>query len=939
MRRIALAFILLGVILSGLCAALNAEFLTLLTEEQRDFLRTRSHFTVLYDPTKAPLEYFDENNSPKGISKGFLDLLIKHTGIDFTVYDAPSWESGYTDFIEGRIDMAIALNPTDERKHHFLFSEPYLSMPIVIIARSEVGYIVSLHQLAGKRLAVVENYSAGEWIKRDHPDLTYIPVSSIAEGLRLVQKGEAFAMLGNLMVVNHYLTSLGMTNTLKVVGTTPYENTFAVAVQPELAPLVPILEVALAQIDEDERATIYAQNLPVRYSLQINTNIVWAAIIVMVFIVTVLVLWVITLSIERRDRRRAEAKMEESVDRFRALFEKAPVPMVLIGSDDTILDVNLRWLSVFGYSRVDFPTRSALFEATHHDLQRRQQAEERWQEMKHGADQQLWVRWETPLTAHSGKTYTMEISATRFSDSMLLSYFDITERNLALREVQHLHTEAEHSRLIILNALEDQQLFEQSLKHSNATLDAAINSMLDAVYIIDEHGCFLLANTAFYEYYRFHTTEQSPRYLSNLAELFFAETEDGTPLTRDELAGYRALNGEVGTMAYRLIRKEDNQWWIGSYSYAPIKDEGDALLGAVVVARDITEERALHQRLRFQRDHDYLTGLYSRVYFEGVVRAMEQQVPLTLGLVDINGLKLVNDTLGTTMGDEMIKRTALLMQQFSRPDMIIARYGGDEFAFLIPAGDERIAEQFVQDVETEAQRIEVATFHLSLSAGWAVRHSLGERATHVLRRAEEMMGRSKLYDSASAKSKTVGLVMNSLFAKSNRESQHSRRVSALCAFIARQLDLSVREVNRMRTAGLMHDIGKIGVSEAILNKPGKLDKAEWEEMRRHPEIGYRILSTVSEFSDLAVAVLEHHERMDGSGYPRGLEGERISYQARIIAIADSYDAMTSERSYRTPISHRDAVEEIWRGRGTLYDPEIVQVFLSTIDEFEYIEEE
>ena len=185
-----------------------------------------------------------------------------------------------------------------------------------------------------------------------------------------------------------------------------------------------------------------------------------------------------------------------------------------------------------------------------------------------------------------------------------------------------------------------------------------------------------------------------------------------------------------------------------------------------------------------------------------------------------------------------------------------------------------------------------------------------------------------------SKSKSVGLLLNSLFAKSIRESHHSRRVGDLCAFLATQLELSQREVNRMRTAGLMHDIGKIGISEMILNKPGRLDRDEWAVMRRHSEIGYRILSTVSEYSALAQAILEHHERWNGSGYPQGLSGEQISYHARIIAIADSYDAMTGERSYRTPLTKEDAVEEIFNNRGILYDPQIVQVFVSTIDLFE-----
>ena len=137
----------------------------------------------------------------------------------------------------------------------------------------------------------------------------------------------------------------------------------------------------------------------------------------------------------------------------------------------------------------------------------------------------------------------------------------------------------------------------------------------------------------------------------------------------------------------------------------------------------------------------------------------------------------------------------------------------------------------------------------------------------------------------------------------------------------------------MRIAGLVHDIGKIGVNESILNKPGTLDMQEWEAIKRHPEIGFRILSSSAEYNDLALAVLEHHERWDGTGYPRGLKGEQASLQARIIMIADSFDAMTSERSYKKPMSKDDAIAEIKRCSGTHYDPMLVNLFVSCIDEF------
>ena len=129
---------------------------------------------------------------------------------------------------------------------------------------------------------------------------------------------------------------------------------------------------------------------------------------------------------------------------------------------------------------------------------------------------------------------------------------------------------------------------------------------------------------------------------------------------------------------------------------------------------------------------------------------------------------------------------------------------------------------------------------------------------------------------------------------------------------------------------MMHDIGKIGIDESILNKQGRLTATEWDEIKRHPEIGYRILSSVSEFSEIATCVLEHHERWDGTGYPRGLKGEQISLEARIVGFADAYDAMTTSRTYRSALDEKKALQEILQCAGTQFDPTIAGVFVSRV---------
>lgn len=265
-----------------------------------------------------------------------------------------------------------------------------------------------------------------------------------------------------------------------------------------------------------------------------------------------------------------------------------------------------------------------------------------------------------------------------------------------------------------------------------------------------------------------------------------------------------------------------------------------------------------------------------------------------------------------------------------RKEAVIARIGGDEFVVLLPKVSAIETVQIANQIKEMASLEKVANIELSLSYGYDTKTNVKQPINEVIANAENYMYRHKLYERSSIRSKTIDLIMNALYEKSNREAMHSSRVSSICQSIAVKMNFDKDAVNQMKIAGLIHDIGKIGVDEKILNKPGSLTNDERKDVQRHPEIGWRLLSSTNEFTELAQFVLNHHEKWDGSGYPNGLKKDTIPLEARIIAVADAYDAMTSKRSYKSIIDQEEAVNELMRCAGTHFDPEIVEIFVNQV---------
>ena len=368
------------------------------------------------------------------------------------------------------------------------------------------------------------------------------------------------------------------------------------------------------------------------------------------------------------------------------------------------------------------------------------------------------------------------------------------------------------------------------------------------------------------------------------------------------------------------------------YNVSPILHSGDEISGVVIVLRDITEKMLKEKEIEYLSFFDKLTGLYNRRYYEEELSRLdtERNLPIAMIMADVNGLKMINDAFGHIVGDELLQKSAMIIKKECRSDDIIARIGGDEFVILLPKTDESGADVLINRINARLADEQLGALNLSVSFGCGVKRSVEENIKNIFIDAENKMYRHKLSESASMRSKNIDLIINSLYEKSHREMLHSKRVSNLCEKLAVSLCFGKDGVNQMKTAGLMHDIGKIGIEDRILNKEGKLSEDEWSAMLRHPEIGYRILSSVNELSELADYILFHHERWDGKGYPREIKGELIPMQSRIIALADAYDAMTTDRTYRSAMSREEAISEIERCAGTQFDPVIAKIFIETV---------
>lgn len=378
-----------------------------------------------------------------------------------------------------------------------------------------------------------------------------------------------------------------------------------------------------------------------------------------------------------------------------------------------------------------------------------------------------------------------------------------------------------------------------------------------------------------------------------------------------------------------------------SNRFSPMVDENNKLNGLICVGIDETEKNRVQKELFEERKdsklskmlgyYDNLTGLYNRRYFEDRISDLDDQknYPISIITADINGLELINDSFGRAVGDEYILKTAEILKRNLIKGTLVARLASTQFVMVLTETDENTVTALVDRIREELLDEKVGEVKgIPVSFGWDTKNKNEKSMIAVFKNAEDRLYRTKLKEGVSMKSKTIKRVLEALFDKKKGEKEHSKRVGEISGKIAKLLNKDSLFIEETIKAGELHDIGKITVDEKILNKLKNLEDSDWTDIKRHPERGFRLLSMVDEYEDIAEIVFQHQERWDGKGYPRELKGEEIMLQARIVSLAEAFEVMTWKQ-----MAKEDLVVEMKKCSKSQFDPALVDLLLTHLGEF------
>ena len=467
------------------------------------------------------------------------------------------------------------------------------------------------------------------------------------------------------------------------------------------------------------------------------------------------------------------------------------------------------------------------------------------------------------------------------------------------------------------------------LAESRENLNLILDSAAEAIYGIDLKGNCIFCNRSCIQMLGY--SKQEELLGKNMHWQIHHTRREGTPFPIDDCRIFKAfLKGEGSHVDNEVFwRADGTSFDVEYFSYPQIKN--GEITGAVITFMDISERRQKEAEIQYLNCYDTLTGLRNRRCFDENRNKIDipDNLPLSVIFADINGLKMTNDIFGHAAGDELIKKSSEILQQVCRQNDVVARIGGDEFIILLPNTAEENARKILDRIESGFTVAHIEAIKCSISLGLDIKRNPDQSLDEIMANAENAMYMDKTMNRKFSNKDIIDTIIKTLHTKNPAEKQHSISVSALCSDVGIALHLPETEISKLKRAGYLHDIGKIVLDKEILAKDTLSDE-ELEKMQQHSAVGYRILNLFDDTLDLAEYVYSHHERWDGTGYPRGLKGEQIPLLSRIISVVEAYDRILSRDNLPLKERKLTALDVIKNGEGTQFDPQIAELFVQII---------
>jgi len=456
-----------------------------------------------------------------------------------------------------------------------------------------------------------------------------------------------------------------------------------------------------------------------------------------------------------------------------------------------------------------------------------------------------------------------------------------------------------------------------------STLRLITENMLDVICQIDSFGNVRYVTPSFATVLGY-----APSKVTGKAFTSFLQQQDSERIVAAISMGKGSES--VHKLEFQFVHADGHAVWVESVGKT-FYDADGLFAGGVVCAREISDRKKMEERLRHMSMYDSLTGLYNRASFEEAMRQKSRPENTALIVCDVDGLKLVNDTMGHEAGDRLLTSVGSVIRSSFREEDFVSRIGGDEFAILLSGQAAQNAAQAVRRLRAAIDSHNESSVAVSISLSIGFASTADTDRADLFKVADDAMYREKLHRRQSVRSHSLNILLKALETRDFIAEGHAKRLHRQVSIMGEAFGLSEQRIAELCLLAQFHDIGKVGVPDNILFKNAPLDPEERREMQKHSEIGHRIALSSPDLVPIADWILKHHEWWNGNGYPFGLAQEEIPLECRILAIVDAYDAMTNDRPYRQALSHEVALAELRNHAGIQFDPRLVDLFIEKVN--------